>query len=155
MTRLYRQEDIQQILQIAIAHQAHAGEFTHDQLLEIAAELDIPPETLQAAEQEWLTQQGKLQKRQEFNAYRRQQLQQQVGKFAIVNTFLIVLDAVTTGGLSWSLYVLFFWGLGLGLKAWNLFHTQGEHYERAFQYWYRKTQFRRLADRVWSRLLSA
>lgn len=155
MTRLYRQEEVQQILQIAIAHQAHAGEFTHDQLLEIAAELDIPPETLQAAEQEWLTSQGKLQKRQEFNAYRRHQLQRQLGKYAIVNTFLIVLDAVTTGGLSWSLYVLFFWGLGLGLKAWNLFHTEGEHYERAFQRWYRKTQLKHLANRFWSRLLSA
>lgn len=155
MTRLYRQEDVQQILQIAIARQAHAGEFTRDQLLEIAAELDIPSETLQAAEQEWLTQQVKLQKQQEFNAYRRHQLQQQVGKYAIVNTFLIVLDTVTTGGLSWSLYVLFFWGLGLGLKAWNLFHSEGEHYERAFQRWQRKTQFRRLADRLWSRLLSA
>lgn len=155
MTRLYRQEEIQQILQIAIAHQAYAGEFTQTQLQEIAAELDIPPATLQAAEQEWLRDQGKLQQRQAFDQHRRRQLQRQIGNYVIVNIFLVLLNWVTAASLSWSLVVALVWGLWLGLRAWSLFHTQDEHYERAFQRWYRKNQFRRLSDRVWNKLLSA
>jgi len=41
ITRSYHQEDIQQILNIAIARQVHKGEFSREQLLEIAAELEI------------------------------------------------------------------------------------------------------------------
>ena len=45
-SRSYYQEDIQQILQIAIARQVQDAEFSHEQLLEIAAELEISPECL-------------------------------------------------------------------------------------------------------------
>ncbi len=104
ITRSYHQEDIQQILQIAIARQAYEGEFSREQLLEIAAELEISPECLQVAEREWLAQQADLQKRQDFNAYRRGQLQKRFGNYAIVNSFLGLLNLVNAGELSWSLY---------------------------------------------------
>lgn len=155
MNRSYRQEEVQQILQIAIAHQASEGEFSSQQLLEIAAELDIPVETLEAAEQEWCSQQGKLQKRQEFNAFRRHKLQRQWGKYVIVNFFLVLLNLVSSGAFSWAFYITLFWGLGLGLNTWNLFQPQEEHYEKAFQRWHRRTQLRSLADRFMSRWLSA
>lgn len=116
-TGSYHQEDIQQILQIAIARQAHEGEFSREQLLEIAAELNISPECLQAAEQEWLLQQGELQKRQAFNIYRRRRLQKRIGNYIIVNSFLLMLNFFSAGGLSWSLYVVLFWGLKLGLDS--------------------------------------
>src|SRR4028118_1350821 len=86
--RSYHQEDIQQILNLAIARQASGGEFSHEQLVEIAVELGISAETLQEAEQEWLVQQKDGQKRQEFNSYRRSKLQKRFGKYAIVNSFL-------------------------------------------------------------------
>ena len=71
ISRSYNQEDIQQILHLAIARQVHEAEFTHEQLVEIATELDISPESLQLAEQEWQSQQGELRHRQDFNTYRR------------------------------------------------------------------------------------
>jgi hypothetical protein len=36
ITKSYHQEDIQQILNIAIARQVYNGEFSHEQLVEIA-----------------------------------------------------------------------------------------------------------------------
>lgn len=140
ITRSYHQEDIQQILNLAIARQASSGEFSHQQLVEIASELGISAETLQAAEQEWLLQQQQWQQHREFNAYRRRQLQKRFGKFAIVNSFLVGLNLLSAGEVSWSLYVLLFWGLGLGLDAWNTYQLHGEDYERAFQKWYRRHQ---------------
>ena len=155
ISHTYHQEDIQQILQIAIARQAYEGEFTREQLLEIAAELEISPECLQVAEKEWLIQQSENQRRQEFNKSRRRKLQKRLGKYAISNSFLLLLDLVSGGGLSWSLYVMLFWGLFLGLDAWNIYQAQGEDYERAFQNWQRQHQIKQSINTFLDKLLKA
>lgn len=155
ITRSYHQEDIQQILQIAIARQAYEGEFSREQLLEIAAELEISPECLQVAEREWLAQQADLQKRQDFNFYRRGQLQKRFGNYAIVNSFLVLLNLVNAGELSWSLYILLFWGLGLGLNTWNTYQSKGEEYERAFQKWHRQHQLKQSLNTALNKWLKA
>ncbi|HBB32035.1 MAG TPA: hypothetical protein DDZ80_08050 [Cyanobacteria bacterium UBA8803] len=152
INRSYRQEDIQQILNLAIAHQANSSEFSHDQLVEIAAELGISAEKLQDAEQEWLLKQQEWQKRHEFDSYRRHKLRQQMGKYLIVNSFLGLINLISIGYLSWSLYILLFWGLGLGLRAWNTYQLKGDEYEQAFQKWYRKQQIAQLTQSLFTRL---
>ena len=155
ITRSYHQEDIQQILQIAIARMAHEGEFSREQLLEIAAELEISPECLQIAEREWLTQQADSQKRQEFNTYRRSKLQKRVGNYVIVNSFFVLLNLVSAGDLSWSLYVVLFWGSGLGLNIWNTYQYKGEDYEKAFQTWHRQHQLKQSVNTLLNKWLKA
>lgn len=155
ITRSYHQEDIQQILQIAIARQAYEGEFSREQLLEIAAELEISPECLQTAEREWQASQGEIQKRQAFNTYRHGKLQKHFGKYVIANSFCVLLNLVSVGHLTWSLYVLLVWGLGLGLNAWNTYQSEGEDYERAFQNWYSRQQLRRSVNGLLNRWLKA
>lgn len=140
LTRSYQQEDVQQILNLAIARQASDGEFSREQLVEIASELGISTDILAEAEQDWLVQQKEGLKRQDFNNYRRRRLQKKVGKFVIVNSFFVGLNFLSAGEVSWSLYILLFWGLGLGLNTWNTLHLQGEEYEKAFRLWYRKHQ---------------
>ena len=79
INRRYSQEDVQQILQLAIARQTGDDkEFSHEVLLEIAAELDISPETLKLAEDEWVTKQGEMQHRQAFNAHRQRRFKKTV-----------------------------------------------------------------------------
>ena len=151
ITRSYHQEDIQQILNLAIARQAKGGEFSREQLVEIATELGISTDTLLEAERDWQIQQGEQQKRSEFNLYRRGKLQKRVGKYLIVNSFLLGLNFVSAGELSWSLYILLFWGLGLGLGAWNTYQLQGEEYQQAFRKWYRKHQ---IAQSIYTRINS-
>ena len=149
ITRSYQQEDIQQILNLAIARQASDGEFTREQLVEIATELGISTDTLAEAEQDWLVQQKEGLKRQEFNSVRRIRLQKRIGKYVIINGFLVGLNFISAGEVSWSLYILLFWGLGLGLNAWNTYQLQGEEYEQAFRRWYRKHQ---IAESISSRI---
>lgn len=151
----YRQEDIQQILQLAIACQAYEGEFSHEQLVEIAAELEISPECLQAAERDWLKQNLVQQKRQAFDQYRWGKLKQKIGKYLIVNTFLVAINLVSAATLSWSLYVLLGWGLWLALQAWKTFPPRGEAYEQAFQRWERKHQLKRSMQILWNKLQQA
>lgn len=155
LVRTYHQEDIQQILQIAIARQAYEGEFSRQQLLEIAAELEISPECLQLAEQEWVTQQSDSQERQKFNLDRRKRLQKRFGNYGLVNIFFILLDLISGGGLSWSLYILLSLSFLLGLDVWNKSQIQGEEYEKAFQNWKRRHQIKRSINTFLDRLLKA
>jgi 2TM domain len=155
LTRSYSQEDIQQILHLAISRQDYDGEFTRDQLLEIADELEISPENLLAAEREWQAQQGEIQKRQAFNLYRRGKFKKSLGNFAIVNSFLVLLNFVNAGELSWSLYILLFWGFGLSLNAWNTYQSSGEEYERSFQQWYRQYRMRETISGIFDKFLKA
>lgn len=152
-SRSYQQEDIQQILNLAIARQANdGGEFSREQLVEIAAELGISTDTLWEAEQEWLVQQEQRQKHQAFNLYRRNQLKKRAGKYLIVNSFLVGLNLLTAGALSWSLYILLFWGVWLGVNAWNTYQLDGEEYDRAFQKWYRRYQLRSFTQTLYFRI---
>ncbi len=148
--RSYSQEEVQQILHLAIARQAEDPdkEFSYKELLEIAAELEIPPESLQLAERDWLMQQNEVQQRQVFNAYRHGKFKKRVGKYVIISTFLMLLDLMSGNGLGWSLYILLFAGLSLGLDAWNTFQTKGEEYETAFHNWNRKHQIKKTINTV-------
>ena len=154
INRCYSHEDVQQILQLAIARQVDDDkEFSHEVLLEIAAELDISPETLQLAEADWANKLGEIQHRQAFNLHRQRRFKKRVGNYAITNTFLLSMDLLTGGGINWALYVVLFWGLFLGLDGWNSFQTKGEEYEAAFQNWYRKHQLKRSMDNIVNKFL--
>lgn len=140
ITRSYQQEDIQQILNLAIARQDNVEEFSHEQLVEIATELGISTATLLEAERDWLLQKGEQQKRNDFNLYRQSKLKRRFGKYLIINSFLVGLNFLSNGQISWSLYILLFWSLSLGLNTWNTYQLQGEEYEQAFKKWHRKYQ---------------
>ncbi|GAX38092.1 2TM domain-containing protein [Nodularia sp. NIES-3585] len=155
--RSYSQEDVQRILQLAIARQAddQDKEFTYEQLLEIAKELDISPDSLNLAEIDWRSQHSEMQQRQAFNSYRIGRFKKRVGNYAIINSFLMMVDFVGGGGLTWSLYFLLFCGLTFGLDIWNTFQTKGEEYEMAFQKWYRKHQIKQTINTVVSKWFKA
>ena len=151
----YTQEDVQQILHLAIAKKTDQGELSREQLWEIAAELEIDSESLQLAEQDWLNNRFLDKKRQEFNLYRREILTQKTIRYAIVNAFLITLDFISGGALSWSIYIFLIWGLGLSLDTWKTLQTKGEAYESAFQKWNLKNEMKQSITSIWNWLKQA
>ncbi|MEM9807684.1 MAG: 2TM domain-containing protein [Cyanobacteria bacterium P01_D01_bin.56] len=159
MDKLYAMEDAQRILQIAIAQETEAGELTQQQLLEIAEELNISPATLQTAEQEWRMMKGQAEDHRLFQSHRRQRLQTQLGRYAIVISFLVLIDVLLPGGivgsLGFSLFVALLWGLGISLKAWRILQTSGERYERDLDSWRRKRTVRRTINGVVNRFLGS
>ena len=136
-TRSYSQEDIREILNIALANYSTLDtKLSYSQLLEIAQELSISPDTIELAKNQWISQQQAIKKHQEFDLYRRSKLQDRLGKYAIVNACLIPLNFLTGFGVPWSLYVLTSWGIVRGVAAWRVFYQhQGYAYDRAFQKW--------------------
>ncbi len=137
LTYLYSQEDAQQILNIALTqHPASATKLSYSQVLEIAEELQIDVDTLQQAENQWISQQRETKKRHEFDVYQQLKLQDKLGKYAIINTCLIALNLLTGFGVPWSLYVLISWGTIRSLDVWRFFYQRrGYAYEQAFQNW--------------------
>lgn len=148
----YSQEDIQEILNIAIANHHTDEELSRQQLWEIAAELDIDATTIQAAEKGWLEQKNGNSLREKFNLVRRQKFQQKLAKYAIVNTFLVSFNLLLVGALSWSLYILLFWGLGIAINGWKAYQTSGEEYERAFQRWSFQNDVKQTVSTVWNKV---
>ncbi|MEM6424088.1 MAG: 2TM domain-containing protein [Cyanobacteria bacterium P01_H01_bin.119] len=153
MTELYASEEAQQILQIAIAKETEAGELSRSQLLDIASELGISGETLQAAEQEWLIRKDELKEQAIFNQYRRQRFQHHLIRYFVVNGFLFLIDLLLGGGVQFSLFIMLIWGLVIALHAWQTFWPSHFRYDEEFQKWRRNRQIRRSFSNFVNRLL--
>ncbi|AFY32647.1 2TM domain-containing protein [Calothrix sp. PCC 7507] len=133
----YNSEQMQQILQKAFARQQQ-GEVSRQQIIEIASELGVSSESLQAAEQEWLIQEIEVKKRQKFHSQRRGEFKSHLIAFIGVNGFLIVLNLLTSPAYFWAIFPILGWGLGLFFDAVKAYKTNGESYERDFQEWLKK-----------------
>jgi 2TM domain len=153
----YTPADIQEILNLALTKQSANGEleFSHEQLVEIAAEMNIDPSTLQSAELDWSKQNGLSKQQQEFDRHRRQQFINTLARYGIVNTALVGVNLLVLGGTSflWSAYILLFWGAGVALKGWQLTQLQGEEYERKLQNWNSKRKIRQSVHSIISKVL--
>lgn len=151
----YSQNDVQEILHLAITRTTDSSELSRTQLWEIATELDIDLDSLRAAEHDWLN--GKIieRKRQEFDYYRQEQLKQKAVRYVIINGFLVMINFLSSGTLSWSLYTLLILGLPLSLDTWKVFQTEGEAYEQAFQRWSLKKQMKESLSGLWDKLKKA
>ncbi|MDJ0532001.1 MAG: 2TM domain-containing protein [Xenococcaceae cyanobacterium MO_207.B15] len=151
----YNSEDIQQIIQIALARKGEDDELTRQQLWEIASELDIDPKTIQAAEQDWLERKKIDENRHAFDLFRRDRFKQKLIKYVIINSFLLSINFLMTGAITWSVYILLFWGLGVAFQGWNTFQSQGEKYEREFQKWMFRHEVNKTLRTFWVRLQKA
>jgi 2TM domain len=151
----YSPEDIQEILQLAIANHPTEDELSRQQLWEIASELDISNAVIQSAERSWLQKKTIDRQRQAFDLYRRQKFKQKLTKFAIINTFFVSVNFVAVGTLSWSLYILLFWGLVIALNGWKTYQSHGEAYEREFQRWSFQNEVKQTVATVWTKLQKA
>lgn len=136
-TRFYSQEDVQEIMNIALVNDTTTdAELSHPQLLEIAQELNISPEAIELAKAGWIAEQQAIRQHQQFDLYRRSKLQDRCGKYAIVNACSIALNFCTGFGVPWSLYILASWGIVRGVTAGRIFfQREGYGYDRAFQKW--------------------
>jgi len=151
----YTQEEIQEILKMAIARQTdktEKEELSRENLQEIALELGIDPNSIETAERDWLALKHQQKKHQEFQIYRRGIFKQKLGKYLIVNSFLISLNILAVGGLSWSVYILLIWGLKLSLEGWQTFQSEGKAYDTAFSFWQLKQEMKQAATTIWQRL---
>ena len=152
---LYPAEDAQQILSLAIARQTESGELSRTQLLEIADELGLSPETIAAAEREWGVKKYELADQKLFDSQRRQRLQNDIAQFLIWGGGVLVFQLVT-GGWVWNglLYLVFGpWALQITWDAWRIYRPNSYSYRKEFERWRRKQQMKRAVGGVVRRFL--
>ncbi|MDZ7951931.1 MAG: 2TM domain-containing protein [Nostoc sp. DedQUE12b] len=130
----YDSEDVEQILQKALTRK-DKGEFSREQLLEMASELNISSNILETTEQKWLAQQEEERSRHTFNAFRRRAFWSNFVSFLAVNLFLIILNLITSPSYFWAIFPVLGWGLGLFFHWWSVYQSKSEDYEIAFQKW--------------------
>ncbi|MBE8966242.1 2TM domain-containing protein [Nostocales cyanobacterium LEGE 12452] len=130
----YDSEDVEQILQKALTRK-DKGEFSREQLLEMASELGISSNILETTEQKWLAQQEEQRLRHRFNAFRRRAFWSNFVSFLAVNLFLILLNLITSPSYFWAIFPVLGWGLGLFFHWWSVYQSKSEDYEIAFQKW--------------------
>lgn len=111
-SKTYSSEEIQQILQTAMAYETERP-FSRTQLEEMAADLNISPDLLTKAEATWQQELAQRQAAEALKQKQRQHYRHQVGSYVAVNTGLILLNLATCGTVSWAIYPLLGWGLGL------------------------------------------
>ncbi len=156
MGNQYSQDDVQQILRLAIARQTHEqDDLSRSQLLEIADEMGFSAQELDEAERAWLLRKDQMGLEEQFDLYRQQRFKQSSTKYLIVNGFLVALDLMAGGGLGFSLYVIVGWGLGLTMEGRRTYALKGEEYDRRFQKWRRKRALKQSVDGIVNRILPA
>lgn len=111
-TTTYSSEAVQQILQKAMTYRDR-GQFDDAQLLEMAAELGISDELLQQATQEWQIEAQQRELEDQKKRDRRRRFRAEIATYAGVNTLLIAINLATAGAITWAIYPLLGWGVGL------------------------------------------
>ncbi|MCC5664652.1 2TM domain-containing protein [Nostoc sp. CHAB 5784] len=130
----YDSEDVQKILQIALARKQEGG-FSREQLIEMASELGISSDILETTEKKWLAQQEEERSRRTFNTFRRRAFWSHFISFIAVNLFLIILNLITSPSYFWAIFPALGWGLGLFFHWWSVYQSKTEDYEISFQKW--------------------
>jgi len=99
-------EDVQQILTMAMTRNTSS----RAQLDEMASELSIDSSTLAYAVDAWHQKKAQLRQKQQ----RRQQFYRyELLPYIAVNAFLIALNISIAGTITWAMYPLLGWGLGV------------------------------------------
>ena len=136
-------EDIEEILRLAVRDVGFDGGNLRDRLNASASELGISADALAQAEKQWIDRrQGELSKEQEledrklFKKMRVGDFVSHLGSYLAVNAFLFWID-FRDGGITWAYWVLFGWGIGIVASLFTLF-GHGADQERDFQRWQKK-----------------
>lgn len=141
-------EDVEEILRLAVRNTGTGGESLRDRLKVSATELGISDEALAEAENLWKARkQGEISREQEqeerklFRKMRIGDFITHFGTYAAINGFLFFIDS-RKGGIDWAFWPLFGWGIAIVIHLFTLF-AHGEEQEAEFLKWQKKRRKRK------------
>lgn len=125
-------EDVDEVLKIALRRQGRTDDSLRQRLVTSAEELGIPYEDLVEAEKEYVRQR---EERQEFYSFRKRQVREfreHLLAYFIVNGLLVGTNLLTLGSVTWAVWPILGWGVGIAFHAWASLNTGSESYQEDF-----------------------
>ena len=136
--RLASDEDVDEILKLALRRQDGSDGDLRGRLAIAARELGISDQDLREAEAEYLRNKADTQEFLEFKSRRRRELREHVFAYVIVNALLVAINLFTSGLLTWAVWPILGWGIGLAFHAWAALNSDSECFQEEFEQFRRK-----------------
>lgn len=139
-------EDVDEVLKIALRNQGRSDPGLHERLMTTAHELGIPETEVVRAEREYAR--SKME-RTEFLEFKRRQVREFREHFfvyIVVNTLLVVINFLTAQTVSWAIWPILGWGIGLAFHAWGSLNTGSESFQEEFAAFRKRKDKRRRRD---------
>ncbi len=144
--RLASDEDVDEILKLALRRQDGSDQDLRGRLAVAAQELGISDEDLETAENEYLSNKADTREFLEYKRRRRRELREHVFSYVIVNAMLVAVNWISSGKLTWAVWPILGWGVGLAFHAWATLNSDSESFQDEFEQ-FRRKQARRDQDR--------
>ncbi len=133
MEKKYSPSEVEQILKIALRSKTNQGHVSQDNIFEIARELNIDEREVQSALREFESRSDIEGVKLEFIKKRKKDFIDHFLSYIIVNSFLLGLNFLTLGRISWAIFPLLGWGLGLALDGINKLRFNEVEFEKYYQ----------------------
>ena len=136
--RLASDDDIDEILKLALRRQDGSGGDLRSRLNVAAQELGISDQDLEEAEAEYLKNKADTQEFLEFKNRRRRELREHVFSYLIVNAMLVAVNWISSAKITWAVWPILGWGIGLAFHAWAALNSDSESFQEEFEQFRRK-----------------
>lgn len=129
--KVFTKNEVEKIIQRAIESSMGKGDsFTESDIMKIADEMNIDPIAVKKSiEEHELMSQFETAKRM-WKRRKKQEFYQHFISFSIVNTFLVGIDMYFSGSITWSVFVIIAWGIGLVFDFIESFFPSEEKVEK-------------------------
>lgn len=135
--------DVEQILKIAVRKSGLSDdEALRQRLLAAGHELGLTEAQIAAAENEYRTRKAEETDLAEYRAEVRREFMEHFWSYVIVNAGLVGINVFTKGTISWALWPILGWGIGIAFHAVYTFATRTESFQTGFEEWKKRRQRR-------------
>lgn len=145
MNRKYTNEEVEQIIKIALRSKTDSGSISLDNIYDIAKELNIDPAAVQNAVNEFESKGDIEAIREEFIRKRRKSFFDHLTSYLAVNSFLVILNLIT-GDFFWAIFPILGWGLGVFFDGMSKLRYDEEEFQKFYKKLIRKKKTNNLSQ---------
>lgn len=137
-------EDVEQILRLAVQMPGGMGsEDLRSRLNAVAEEMGISPEQLQQAEEQYRAEKDRKEAMEEYVKEQRANFFSNLIPYILVSLGCVFWDFRSDSSISWSIWVIIGWGIGVVGHAISAFSPNSSTYTKDFERWKRRRDRRK------------
>lgn len=139
-------EDVDEVLKIALRNQGRSDPGLHERLMVTAQELGISEGEVERAEKEYARSKKERIEFLEFKQRQVREFREHFFVYIVVNTLLVVINFLTAQTVNWAIWPILGWGIGLAFHAWGSLNTGSESFQEEFAAFRRRREKKRRRD---------